>query len=340
MKGAAAGQSGQVIIVDFPEPAAKEDDVILEALVCGICATDVKLVQKGAKEAKYALGHELSGKIVKAPAKGQWKVGQHVVVAPYLPCDQCYYCKHGQPTLCKNLYEIYPFPGGLAERVYIPAELARRGMFAIPDDLSIELAALAEPLGCVIKGMEDSHFQAGDSLLVIGDGPMGQLAAAAGRSLGAGQVIVAGITDHRLRTAKQYYADTAVDVTQTNLHQVVAGCTDKRGADVVIVAVSSAEAISNGIAMVRPGGRVNIFAGVPEDTQITLDVRKVHYQQYFLTGSSGTAPAHMNKALELLQSKMVDYSAIISARYSFPKVGEAITYVKDRVGLKAVVTFS
>jgi L-iditol 2-dehydrogenase len=169
---------------------------------------------------------------------------------------------------------------------------------------------------------------------------MGQLAAATGRALGAELVIVAGMTSHRLQNAVKHFADIAVDVNHEDLRQVVAERTHGRGMDVVLVAVSSGEALATGISMVRPGGTVNSFAGVPEGTSIGLDIRKLHYQQYYLTGSFGTSPGHMFKALELLQSSKVDYSSIISACYPFLKAGEAVAYVEHQLGLKAMVTFS
>ncbi len=340
MKGAAAGQPGQVVFVDYPEPAAQEQDVILSASACGVCATDVKMVQKGAKDTRFALGHELAGKVIKASSSLAWKMGQRVAVVPYLPCDQCYYCQHGQPALCTHLYELSIMPGGMAERVLVPAELARRGMFALPDGLNDELAALAEPLGCVIKGLEDVHLQLGDTLVVIGDGPMGQLTAAAGKALGCRTVIMAGMTEHRLKAADGLFADRVVDIRKENLLEVVGECTEKRGADVVLTTVSSAETMTVGIGLVRPGGWVNAFAGVPDGMHIELDVRKLHYQQYHLTGSSGLAPHNMKKALELLQSRTVDFSRVISARFPFPQVAEAVAYMEKQVGLKAMVTFS
>jgi L-iditol 2-dehydrogenase len=213
-------------------------------------------------------------------------------------------------------------------------------MFAIPDTMSDELAALAEPLGCVIMGLEDAHLQAGDTLLVIGDGPMGQLAAAAGKAFGCRQVIMSGMTGHRLEAARGVFADRAVDIRQENLEQVVTDGTEKRGADVVLVTVPSGETLVEGISLVRPGGWVNAFSGVPDGTHIELDVRKLHYQQYHITGSSGLAPIHMKKALDLMQVGAVDFSRVISARFPFPRVPEAVDYMEKRVGLKAMVTFS
>jgi L-iditol 2-dehydrogenase len=340
VKAAAANKPGEVIIADFPELQAGKGELIVETLVCGVCATDVKLVRKGARELKYALGHEMVGRIIQVSDDDQWKIGQHVVIAPYLPCGHCYYCQHGQGVLCPHLYEVFPTPGGMSERILVPAELTRRGLFLVPDGLNDEAAALSEPLGCVLTGLEASHMKAGDSLLVIGDGPMGQLSAAAGKALGAGPVIVAGMTDHRLACAKKYFADEIVDVTRGDLKATVNNLTGGRGVDVVMVAVSSADALATGLANVRPGGTVNSFAGVPDGTKIELDVRKVHYQQFFLTGSSGTTPEQMAKALDLIATSKIDFLKVITARYPFAQVGDAIDYADRQLGLKSMVLFS
>jgi threonine dehydrogenase-like Zn-dependent dehydrogenase len=108
----------------------------------------------------------------------------------------------------------------------------------------------------------------------------------------------------------------------------------------VLVTVPSGETLAEGISLVRPGGWVNAFSGVPDGTRIELDVRKLHYQQYHISGSSGLAPIHMQKALELMQSQVVDFSHVISTCFPFPQVPEAINYMEKRVGLKAMVTFS
>jgi L-iditol 2-dehydrogenase len=325
--------------VDYSAVDAGPEDIILTPAACGICATDIKQVQKGAKDTRFALGHELAGTIKKPSASQAWKQGQRVAVAPYLPCGQCYYCMHGQQALCTHLYDICIQPGGLVEEVLVPAELCRRGMFTLPDELSFEAASLAEPLGCVVKGLEDAHFQPGGSFLVIGDGPMGQLAAAAARSLDARLVLVAGATEHRLQFAKTNFADVVINVTEANLRDEVNKQTDARGADCVLVTVSRGETLSDGIACVRPGGTVNAFAGVPEGTVINLDVRKIHYQQYYLTGSSGVTPAHMQKALELLQARKADFAKVITASFPFARAAEAVAYAANLTGLKAVVTF-
>ncbi|MEA3349039.1 MAG: alcohol dehydrogenase catalytic domain-containing protein [Chloroflexota bacterium] len=341
MKGIAAGKPGEVIIFDFPTPELSDGDLIVKPLACGICSTDVKMAKRGAGgKVEYALGHELAAEIIEISAgEKRWKVGQKVVAAPYLPCGDCYYCQRGQPTLCKNLFSVFLSPGGLAERVKIPRDLADRGTFLIPKGMPVDIAALAEPFGCVIKGLDDVGLKAGDSILIIGDGPMGVISAAVSRYYDASLVMVAGMTPHRLAVLDEHYADVVINVSHSDLRSEVDKHTHGRGADIVISAVSSAEALSSAIACVRPGGWVNAFAGVPDGITIALDIKKLHYQQYFLTGSFGVGPNHLAKALELFASGRVNVAPVISAHFPFEQAIEAIAYARDRVGLKAMVTF-
>lgn len=339
MRAAVPGKPGQVEIINFPSPALADGDILIAPRSCGVCATDVKFVKAGAEQQKYALGHEVAGVVIKTTPGTSWQVGQQVVAAPYLPCGVCYYCKHGQPALCKDLYKVALDPGGMAEEVRLPKRLAEEGTFKIPSGLSMDLAALAEPMGCAIKGIEDSLVKPGDTVLVIGDGPMGLLSMAAGRAFGASKVIAAGMTPHRLAVAEKYYAEVVINVEKEDLTKRVLESTNSIGADVVIVAVSSLDAFNTGAACVRAGGVVNMFAGVPDGSIVNLDLRKLHYKQYYLTGSSGTAPSQMKKALELMASQKVDLSPIISARFTFEQTFAAIEYVRERIGLKSVVYF-
>jgi L-iditol 2-dehydrogenase len=341
MRGLAAGKPGEALMFDFPQPVLDDGGLIVKPLACGICSTDVKMVARGSGDTiEYALGHEVAAEIVEvSDGEKRWEVGQKIVAAPYLPCGECYYCQHSQPTLCENLFGVFLEPGGLAEFVKIPSDIAARGTFLIPDDMPVDIAALAEPFGCVIKGIEDVGLQDGDSVLIIGDGPMGSIAAAVSRYYGANLVIVAGMTPHRLEVVDEHYADVVIDVSQSDLLSEVGKHTQGHGADIVIAAVSSAEALSSAIECVRPGGWVNAFAGVPDGTTIALDLKKLHYQQYFLTGSFGVGPNHLAKALEMFASGQVDAAPIISAHFPFAQAIEAVAFARDQVGLKAMVTF-
>jgi L-iditol 2-dehydrogenase len=339
MRAAVAGDPGEVKIVEMPELILGSGDVLIAPKACGICSTDVKFVNKGSTNHNYSLGHEVAGEILAVSDNSDWVIGQRVVAMPYLPCDVCFFCHKGQHTLCERLYQSYLIPGGLAENIKAPRALAERGLFQIPEILNNEIAALAEPVGCAIKGIEDSRVSIGDAVLVIGDGPMGLLCAAISRAYGAYPVMIAGMTSHRLAIAKENFADIVIDVTTENMADLVSQHTSQRGADVVIAAVSSGLVFENAIQAVRSGGIVNAFAGVPDGTLIELDIRKLHYKQYYLTGSSGISPIHMQKALQLLSSGRINMEPIITKRFAFSQTSEAINYSATQIGLKAMVTF-
>lgn len=337
MRAVTAGKPGQVQYMEFPEPRIGVGEVIIRPTVVGICSSDVKRVLRGEKDPQYALGHEVAGVVVEADPASGWEVGARVVSMPYLPCGECHHCRQGQATLCPRLFESSLSPGGLAERIGVPSAIAERGMFRIPEGLMDEVAALSEPVGCVLKGIHDSGVQPGDAVLIIGDGPIGIMAAAVANAYGAQPVMVAGMMAHRLAVAEREYAHSVIDVGKQALVPEVQQLTEGRGADVVIVAVPSGEALESGLEAVRPGGTVNAFAGVPNGTTVLLDVRRLHYEQIHLTGSFGVGPSHLAEALGLLHSGKVKGSPVITARFAFEEAGEAISYAAQRVGLKPVV---
>jgi L-iditol 2-dehydrogenase len=339
MKGVTVGQPGEVVWLDYPDPTLGPGEVLLAPLACGICTTDVKMVKQGSDgQTRYALGHEVVGRIDAAAPQSPWAVGQRVVVAPYVPCGACYYCHRHQPTLCIHLFENSLVPGGLAQQVRLPRRLAELGVLPVPAHLSDEAAALTEPVGCAVQGVEDSGIQPGDSVLIVGDGPMGLICAAVARAYGASPLIVSGLSPHRLEAAARL-ADATIDVSTTDLRSAVHALTDGRGADVVMVVVSDGPALEAGLSALRPGGTLNAFAGVPKGTVLSLDVRQLHYQQIRLTGSFGVGPEHMARALHLIATGRVDAPALITARFPFSKTPDAVAYASDRVGLKAVVIF-
>lgn len=340
MKGVTVGQPGEVVWLDYAEPVLGPGEVILAPLACGICTTDVKMVKQGSDgKNRYALGHELVGRIVAADPAARWSVGQRVVAAPYVPCGACYYCLHHQPTLCTRLFENSLAPGGLAQQVRLPRRLAEVGVLPVPEGLSDEAAALAEPVGCAVKGIQDSGVRAGDSVLVVGDGPMGLIVAAVARAYGARPVIVAGLSPHRLAAAAAHFAQATIDVGAADLRAGVLALTGGRGADVVMVVVSDGPALEAGLTALRPGGTLNAFAGVSKGTTLSLDVRRLHYEQFYLTGSFGVGPEHMARALHLIVTGLIDASALITARFPFTQTADAVAYAADRVGLKAMVLF-
>jgi L-iditol 2-dehydrogenase len=340
VKAVVAGAPGCVEWIELDEPAVELGGVVLRPLACGICSTDVKQVRAGYEGGpRYALGHELVGEVIAAGEGAAWSPGDQVAAVPYLPCGACAYCREGQPTLCPHLFEVTLQPGALAERVLVPRALAERGLFPLPPELPLATAALAEPIGCCVQAVEACAVRPGMSVLVVGDGPMGLMNATVARAYGAQPVLVAGLTPQRLAVARQHYADAVIDAGAGDLGVEVRERTGGRGADVVIVAVSSAEAILAGLEGLRPGGVLNAFAGVPQDTILPLDLRRLHYEQWLLTGSFGLAPVHLERALRLLASGQAQAGPLITATFAFEDIQAAMDYALEMQGLKAVVLF-
>lgn len=340
MRALKVGAPGQVIWAEQDEPQAGPGEVLLQPLACSICASDIKAVHRGGGKANpWALGHELVGRILATGDGAHHPVGERVVAAPYVPCGTCYFCSHQQPTLCEHLFEQGLDPGGLAERVRIPRALVERGLLPVPDTLPSEIAAFTEPVACCVQAAEACGLAAGDTVLVVGDGPMGLLNAAVARACGASLLIVGGLTPARLHLAAAHYADVVVHVGQENLSRKVKELTAGRGADVVLVAVPSADAALSGLGALRRGGAFNAFAGTAEGTTLPLDLRRLHYDEWRLTGSFGVAPRHLQRALGLLSSGQVDVSPLITGRFPFAEAPAAIDHMARQVGMKAVVTF-
>ncbi len=340
MKVLKVGAPGQVIWAEQDEPQAGPGETLLQPLACTICASDIKAIQRGSSgNNPWALGHELVGRILLTGDSSHHPVGQRVVAAPYVPCGTCYFCFHRQPTLCEHLFEQGLDPGGLAERVRIPRLLAERGLLPVPDALSSEIAAFTEPVACCVQAAEACGLTAGDTVLVVGDGPMGLLNAAVARACGAGLIIVGGLTPARLQLAAAHYADVVVHVGQEDLAHRVRELTAGRGADVVMAAVPSADAALSGLGALRRGGAFNAFAGTAEGTTLPLDLRRLHYDEWRLTGSFGVAPDHLQRALHLLSSGQVDVGPLITGRFPFSQAPAALEHMARQVGMKAVVTF-
>lgn len=339
MRAVKAGEPGHAAWTSQDIPQLGPGDLLVTPLACSICTSDIKMVRRGHDSPNpYALGHELVARVVQSDRPDR-PVGQRVVVAPYLPCGQCYHCLQDQPTLCEHLFEISPEPGGLAEWVRIPAPMAEGGLVPVPESVRSDVAALTEPLACCVQAVEACHVSHGDVVLVVGDGPMGLLNAAAARAYGAGLVVVAGMTPSRLELAGRFYADRVLDVRIQDLAGEVKALTSGRGADAVMVAVSAADAAENGLSALRRGGQFNMFAGTAEGTQMPLDLRRLHYDELTLTGSFGAAPSHLKRALDLIVSGQVDLSPLITGRYSFDMALDALDHMATQAGMKAVVLF-
>jgi len=341
MKAAVYYGPEDVRIEEVETPRIGEDEVLVRVRVCGVCGTDVKTILRGHPMIKppAVLGHEMAGDIINAGKNvTKLRVGDRVVVAPYVPCGACYYCLQGQYTLCSRIFEEKPIPGGFAEMVKVPPHIVETGTLEIPPDVSYERAVFTEPLACCLHGIERCKVKVGDLVAVIGDGPIGLMHLQLARAMGADEVIVSGQSDHRLRVASKLGASVVVNETVEDPVGRVMEETSNRGADVVIVAVGSLTAANQGLRLARRGGVVNLFGGFPAESRLRLDPNLVHYSELTVTGTFGFSHVDFAKALQLIGRGKVNVDELITHRFSLDNILEAVSTSAERKGLKVLLT--
>lgn len=329
----------QVEVAEVPRPTIAAGEVLVRTKSCGVCATDVKTYLRGHPKfpAGTVLGHEATGVIAESRADG-WQAGQRVAVAPYVPCGSCRYCARGQFTLCERLFESSVEPGGFSEYLRVPAPVVQKGLIRLPDRLDFADGTLAEPIACCYHGLEAMGLQSGDSLLVVGDGPMGLLQTVVAREMGASTIIIAGMAPARLAWAAGH-ADAVINVTETDLLQAVMSLTANTGVGKVIVCVGQAEVAEAALPLVERGGAINLFAGLPGGSRLSIDPNRLHYDEIRLVGTSGFAPAHFHRAVEGLASGALDVKGLITQSARLEQLEASFVESARYHGIKTVAVF-
>lgn len=329
---------GKLQVEESPVPKIAGGEVLISVDACGICATDVKTFLRGHPKIKpgTALGHEVTGTIMEALGSSKWARGMRVTVAPYVACGHCLQCQRGRFSLCPNLFHDLLDPGGFSEFVRVPARLAAEGMFAVPDSLASSASCFAEPVACCLHGMKSIRVSRGDSLVVIGDGVMGLLQAEIGRSMGVHSVILIGMTPERLAKAKDV-ADVVIDAGSDDGTAAVLRETGGEGADKVMVSVADVRAAQSAMALVRKGGAINLFAGMPANSKLDLDVNRIHYDEILLTGSFGFGPEDFRDAIDMISKGTIDTVRLVTSYVALDQTVDALQKLSRQEGVKTIV---
>jgi L-iditol 2-dehydrogenase len=281
-------------------PQIANTDVLVRVKAALTCGTDVKVFRRGYHARMIVppalFGHELAGDIVAVgtDVKG-FRPGQRVVAANSAPCLECYYCKRGLENLCDDLLFNN---GAYAEFIRIPGRIVKRNMYEIPAHVSYQDAALIEPLACVMRGLEETHIRPGDTVAVVGLGPIGLMFVRLAKVYGA-RVIAIGRRPTQLDRAARMGAEELLNSsTEDDIVGTIKELTKGRGVDVAIEAVGKPATWQMAVRMVRRGGTVNFFGGCPSDSHITLDTQLLHYSEITCKASFHHTPMHIRKALE------------------------------------------
>ncbi len=327
-----------VRIEERPKPEIGAGEVLVRVVASGICGSDVMEWYR-LDRAPLVLGHEIAGEVVEV-GKGvkPYKVGDRVTVAHHVPCNTCYYCLNGNPTVCDTLRRTNFDPGGFAEYVRLPAINVDRGVFLIPDDLSYEEATFTEPLACILRGQRRANLQPGQSVLIIGSGISGLLHVQLARALGAGLIVAVDINAYRLEAAERFGADTAIgadEFSPDRLRELNEG----RLADLVIVCTGAVTAVNQALASVERGGTVLFFAPTAPGITIPLSINDLFWRNDItLTTSYASSPADYAEALELIHARRLPVGEMITHRLGLAETGLGFKLVTEaKESLKVII---
>ncbi len=323
---------GRMGIEAVPAPELERGDMLIRIKAAAICGTDMRIL-KGTKTRGVRMpsipGHEFSGVIEDAGRHAQWQKGQRVAVCPALPCGHCNACRSDAANICEQLTAYgYELDGGFAEYLRVPASFVEAGhVIAIPDHVSFEEAALAEPLACVINGQSLMGPLQGQSIAVLGAGPIGLLHVMLARAQGSGRISVVQRSGMRRKAALELGADAAVP--PEDAHGI--------SADAAIVAVGSDELANMATHIVRPRGVISLFAGFPVGEMPQFDLNAVHYKEQRVTGAFGLDLAQFREALALIASGTVAVGRLVTHRFMLDHAMDAFDTAGRGEALKVVI---
>jgi len=312
-----------------PIPKISKGELLVRIHTCGICGTDLKKIATGSHSAPRIFGHEIAGRIA---AVGQgvrnWKPGDRVMVFHHIPCRQCYYCRHKTFAQCETYKKVgctagfEPSGGGFAEYIRVMDWIAEQGTVRIPDGVSYEQASFVEPVNTCLKGIENLNLQPGETVFVIGQGPIGIILGSLAKRAGA-TVVTTDLYPQRLTIAKELGLDIGINASREDAVKVVRQITEGRGADAAILAVGGNKLIRTAMDAVRPGGRVLLFAQTARG-DATIDPAAVCVDEKTLLGSYSASVDLQEESVRFVMGQEMNLERLISHRYPLTESVKAV----------------
>ena len=314
----------EIKLENVPIKPPEAGEVVVKVMSALTCGTDVKTFRRGhpvlIKNIPSGFGHEFSGIVEKVGKNVEnVKVGDRVVAANSAPCGKCFFCKKEEYNLCENLNLLN---GAYAEYITVPARIVEKNMLILPDNLSFDKAAFCEPLANVVHGVERTEIKEGDTVGIIGIGPIGLMFARLAKLKGA-RVIAAGRNPLKLKMAEEFsQADEVVDLTKyPNPEKIFRSFSaEGRGLDVAVECVGLPEIWERIFECVRPGGTVHFFGGCKSGSTVTFDTTKMHYGDIRLMSVFHHTPKYFRMALDYIASGDVEVEKLITGKITLDKI--------------------
>src|SRR6202171_3739996 len=329
MKAAVYRGVNDVRLEEVPVPEIGGGAILVRVHTCGICGTDLKKIATGSHCAPRIFWHETSGVVAKVgEGVRKFAVGDRVVVFHHIPCGECYYCQHKTFAQCATYKKVgctagfEPSGGGFAEYVRVMDWIVEKGTVRIPDGISFEQACFVEPVNTCIKGIETLRLEAGETVLVIGQGPIGLILATLAKRAGA-RVITSDLHPARLTIANSFGLNLTIDASKADAGKAVREMTEGRGAVAVILAVGGNGMIRPAMDATRPGGRVLLFAQTVRG-EATIDPAAVCVDEKALLGSYSASVELQEESVRFVMNREMDLERLISHRYPLEGGVEAL----------------
>lgn len=346
MKAAVIKKPGQILIEEVPVPKPGEGEVLLKVEACALCGTDQRVLS-GEKHVDVSIvGHEITGIAVEigAGVSGIAKGGKYIVQT-VIGCGQCPMCRVHRENLCEKDFIAmgYQFNGGFAEYILMPKVAVSQGcLIPVPQDMPSDLGTIIEPLSCCVNGMKYIPMEQIEHAVIFGGGIIGVLNGLVAKARGAKKITIMDVSEPRLDLLQKLKLpfDNLVNTALVKPEEWVKEHTGGRGVDAVVVAASVKALVVKGMELLRRGGHLSIFAGMPKSNPIEqIDLNRIHYRELNIHGANSSSLAEYLTARDFIVSGKIDARPLVTHRFPLDRFHEAVRAQSDPASgaLKVVI---
>lgn len=341
MKAALMYGANDIRIEDIQKPEYDSQGLLLKVDTIGLCGSDIRNLTTDSRKGDYPhiYGHEVVGTVAEIGDEvTKFKVGDRLYVYPAVPCLECEYCRAGNSHSCKNLKSYDRQQGGFAQYMAVPSwGVNGPNIYKIPDETPFEVAVMAEPLSSVYACQDNVDVRIGQTIVIVGAGPIGCLQAELAKIRGANKVIMVEINDQRLEESKEFGVDHTINSLKVNAIEEVKRLTDGQGAHVVISANPSTKAQTDAVYMVRPNGTLVFFGGVPKGMLTEIDTNHLHYNSVWVYGHYGSNTIQVKESFDMIVSGRIDAKKYVSKIMPLAELFDAIQLMKNGQANKVLI---
>jgi len=346
MRAGVYRDKGVVRVEEVPVPEVGANEILIKVAACGVCGTDIKKIFQRYVEPPQILGHELAGRVVATgPGVTKFAPGDRVMSFHHIPCEKCFYCERRLFSQCPQYKTtgltagFTPNGGGFAEYVKAMPWVADRGVIKLPDNVSFEEATFLEPINTILKAVQKARIAKGETVLVVGCGPIGLQLLMVTNLIGA-RIYSSDPMPERRAKSLTLGAVESFDPTNAKLVTEVKTRTEGRGADAVLVAVAHPAVVEEALAVARPGGRVLLFAANDPVTRIGFPASAVGIDEKEILGSYSAAVDIQEEAAALVLQKKLPVMEIVTHRFPLARIQEGLELAANPTSesLKVLIT--